>query len=60
MDRLAAAIQYAIVTCHKCGRELAVNMENADDKILCADCDRVVYRFLITEDVLPIEDDCSN
>jgi len=59
MDRLAAAIQNAIVTCHKCGRELAVNMENANDKILCSDCDRVVYRYLVNEAVLPIEDDCA-
>lgn len=60
MDRLASAIQYAIVSCHKCGREMAVNMENAHDKILCADCDRVVYRYLVNEEVLPIEDACSD
>jgi formylmethanofuran dehydrogenase subunit E len=60
MDRLAAAIRYAIVTCDKCGREMAVNMANANDKILCADCDRVVYRYLVNEEVLPIEDDCAS
>lgn len=60
MDSRAAGVLYSIVECIGCGRELAVNIENGHDEFLCADCDRIVYRYMITEDVLPIEpDDCE-
>lgn len=60
MDNRALNVQYAIVSCSKCGRELAVNIENANDEHLCADCDRVIYKFLATEDVVPIENECGS
>jgi hypothetical protein len=59
MDNRAGGVQYAIVLCSKCGRELAVNIENANEPATCADCDRIRYSYLVTEDVLPIEYDCD-